>query len=181
VAVASKSDALRAHAPDMATPVLIAGVGYRFLRDMSVGPFMIQDLREADWPEHVEIDDWSFGPIAIVQRLEDQPGYYGRVVLVASVERGHEPGTVSCYRWGGGNASPDEIQERIGEAVMGVISLDNLLIICQHFGVLPPETIVVEIEPEDTGWGDGFTPRIESALPVLRGAVRRAAMDGIDE
>ncbi len=160
--------------------VLIAGVGYPFLRDLSVGPVLVPELRRLEWPAGVEIDDWSIGPIAIVQRLEERPDCYDRIVFVAAVQRGREPGRVSCYRWRGELPDAEEIQQRVGEAVMGVISLDNLLIIGQHFRVFPPDVVVVEVEPEETGWGDGFSPRIEAALGETVAAVRRAALDGTD-
>lgn len=160
--------------------ILIAGVGYPFLRDLSVGPVLVPELQRLEWPPGVEIDDWSIGPIAIVQRLEERPGWYDRIVLFASVERGHGPGQVSCYRWPGDLPDPEETQQRVGEAVMGVISLDNLLVIGEHFGVFPADVVVVEVEPEETGWGAGFTPRIQAALGETVAAVRRAALDGCD-
>ncbi len=155
--------------------VLIAGVGYPFLRDMSVGPCVVPLLREQEWPPGVEVDDWSFNPIAIVQRLEEQPGHLERIILIAAAERGREPGQVHCYRWDGILPHPDRIQECVGEAVMGIISLDNLLVIAQHFGVLPADVIVVEVEPEDTGWGEGFTPRVTTAVGEIIETVRREA------
>ena len=106
--------------------------------------------------------------------------WYGRIVLFASVERGREPGEVSCYRWPGDLPDAEEIQQRVGEAVMGVISLDNLLIIGGHFGVFPPDVVVVEVEPEETGWGADFTPRVVAALGEVIATVRRAALDGLD-
>lgn len=158
--------------------VLIAGVGYPFLRDLSIGPVLVPELQRQDWPPGVEVDDWSIGPIHIVQRLEVRPHPYDRIVLFAAVERGREPGQVSWYRWSGELPDAEEIQQRVGEAVMGVISLDNLLIVGQHFGAFPSDVVVVEIEPEDTGWGAGFTPRIEGALGETVATVRRAALDG---
>lgn len=163
-----------------AAQVLIAGVGYPFLRDLSVGPVLVPELQREEWPPGVEVDDWSFNPIAIVQRLEARPTPYDRIVLFAAVERGREPGRVSWYRWPGNLPDPDEIQQRVGEAVMGIISLDNLLIVGRHFGAFPDDIVVVEIEPEDTGWGPGFTPRIEAALGDAIAAVRRAALKGYD-
>ncbi len=160
--------------------VLIAGVGYPFLRDLSIGPVLVPELQRLDWPSGVEVDDWSIGPIAIVQRLEVRPHPYDRIVLFAGVERGREPGLVSSYRWPGDLPDPEEIQQRVGEAVMGVISLDNLLIIGQHFDVFPSDVVVVEVEPEDTGWGADFTPRIQAALDETVATVRRAALDGFD-
>lgn len=160
--------------------VLIAGVGYPFLRDLSIGPVLAADLRQLDWPSGIEVDDWSFNPIAIVQRMEARSEAYDRIVIVSGVERGREPGQVHRYRWQGDLPDADEIQERIGEAVMGIISLDNLLIVCQYFKVLPAEVVVIEVEPEDTGWGAGFTPCIEAAMSEVVSTVRLAAEEGCD-
>ena len=60
-----------------------------------------------------------------------------------------------------------EIQERVAEAVTGVISLDNLLIVCGAFGGLPDDVRVVEVEPVDEGWGEGFSPEVERRLPEI--------------
>lgn len=163
--------------PPVERRVLIAGVGYPFLRDLSVGPVLVPELQELAWPAGVEVDDWSFNPIAIVQRLEALPAAYDRIILFAAAERGHEPGRVSPYRWRGDLPDAEEIQQRVGEAVMGIISLDNLLVICQHFGALPPDVVVVEIEPEDTGWGAGFTPVVTAALTEVVAIVRQAVRE----
>jgi hydrogenase maturation protease len=158
--------------------ILIAGVGYLHQRDLSVGPALIPRLRQLEWPAGIEIEDLSYGPIAITQWLEERPGYYERVIFVSAAERGHEPGQLSVYRWPGTLPDAEEIQQRVGEAVMGVISLDNLLVITTHFGVLPDEVLVVEVEPEDTGWGTDFTPSIEAVLESVIEKVRNAALDG---
>jgi hydrogenase maturation protease len=159
--------------------VMLVGVGYQNLSDLSVGPYLVPKLRELDWPEDVEIDDWSFGPIAVVQRLEDRPGYYDRIVFISAVERGREPGSVQVYQWNHQLPDADEIQRRIGEAIMGVISLDNLLIIAQYLRALPSDVVVVEVEPEDTDWGETFTPRVHAALDEVIRRVREAALDPV--
>jgi Ni,Fe-hydrogenase maturation factor len=54
---------------------LIAGVGYSNLSDLSVGPLVAAQLRGEEWPAHVEVDDLSYGPIAVVHRFaETLPG-----------------------------------------------------------------------------------------------------------
>lgn len=158
-------------------PVLIAGVGYQNLRDLSIGPLLVPKLQQLDWPAGVEIDDLSFGPIAVVQRFQDRPGYYDRIVFIAGVQRGHEPGKISTYRWTGELPGTAEIQQRIGEAVTGVISLDNLLVISQYFGVLPRDVRVVEVEPEDINYGLELTPRVEAALDQVIETVRHTALE----
>ncbi len=161
--------------------VLIAGVGYQNMRDQSVGPDVMPALKELDWPAETEILHLHFGPIHVVQWLEERPGHFDRMVFVAAVARGRKPGGVYCYRWEGILPSAEEIQQRIGEAVMGVIDLDNLLIVAQHFGVLPRDVVVVEVEPEDTGWGVGFSPGVQEALPAVIETVRRVATEGYHE
>ena len=158
--------------------VMVAGVGYPNLRDMSVGPVLVPVLKELEWPPGIEVDDWSFGPIAVVQRLEDRPGYYDRIVLFSAVSRGREAGSVYCYRWLGELPDDEKVQERVAEAVTGVISLDNLLIIAERFGVLPRDVVVLEVEPEDTNWGPGFSARVEAAVERVIDSVRQVAIDG---
>jgi hydrogenase maturation protease len=103
--------------------VLIGGVGYRFLRDGSVGPW-VADTLAAEERDGVEVEDVSYHPVGFSQNLQDRAPYE-RVVLVGAVDRGRPPGTVTAYRWDGRLPPRDEIQERVSEAVTGVISLET--------------------------------------------------------
>ncbi len=149
--------------------VLVGGVGYRFLRDGAVGLYMTDTLAEAA-TNGVEMEDLGYHPIGFIFNLEERPDY-DRIVMVGAVARGREPGTVTSYCWDHVLPSPKEIQNRVSEAVTGVISLDNLLIITETFGALPRDVRVVEIEPADEGWGEGFSPVIEAKLPEIEEAV----------
>jgi len=148
---------------------LIGGVGYRNLRDGSLGPYVSDTLADHT-REGVEIEDLSYGPVAISHNLHDRPPY-DRVVLVSAVSRGRAPGHIERYRWDGVLPSRDDIQERVAEAVTGVISLDNLLIVCGALGGLPADVRVIEVEPADEGWGEGFSPEVETRLPAILEAV----------
>jgi hydrogenase maturation protease len=132
---------------------------------MSVGPWVADELDGAQGGG-VEVEDISYHPVGLSQNLQDRDPY-DRVVLVGSLERGRPPGTVTAYRWDGELPSRDEIQQRVSEAVTGVISLDNTLIVCAALGGLPEDVRLVEVEPEDQGWGDGFSPTIEQRLPEV--------------
>ncbi len=149
--------------------VLVGGVGYRFLRDGAVGVYMADRLAVAA-TNGVEVEDLGYHPIGFTQNLQDRPPY-DRVVLVGAVKRGREPGTVTAYRWDHALPSTNEIQDRVSEAATGVISLDNLLIVTEAFGAFPDDVRVVEIEPADEGWGDGFSPVIEAMLPEIEEAI----------
>jgi hydrogenase maturation protease len=149
--------------------VLIGGIGYRNLRDGSVGLHVIDQLagRAGDG---VEVEDVSYHPVGLSQNLEERPDY-DRIVLVASVARGRQPGTVSAYRWDGQLPDNEEIQTRVSEAVTGVISLDNTLIVCGALGGFPEDVRVIEVEPASEQWGEELSPEIEERLPEIVKAV----------
>lgn len=160
--------------------VFIAGIGYTYLRDFSVGPVLVPELQQLPWPPGVEIDDLGpGGPIAAVHRFREAPPYE-RVIFFGSVSRGRPPGGVYCYRWDGRLPAADEIQRCVTEAVTGIISLDNMLIIGGYFAVWPPTVIVVEVEPVEEEWGAEFSPLVRAAIPTLIATLQRVALGPID-
>jgi hydrogenase maturation protease len=149
--------------------VLVGGLGYRNLRDGSVGIHVIERLAERAG-DGVEVEDVSYHPVGLSQNLQERPDY-DRVVLVAAVARGRTPGTVTSYRWDGRLPEDEEIQARVSEAVTGVISLDNTLVVCGALGGLPDDVRVVEVEPTSEDWGEELSPEIEERLPEIVEAV----------
>ena len=152
--------------------ILIAGVGYPHLRDMSLGPVLIERLQHNDWPQGVEIADLSYGAIGVLQDLDNRAPYE-RIIFVAGVKCDRPPGTLHCYRWEHQLPDVDAIQARVAEAMMGVISLENLLVIATYFGKLPRDVVVIEVEAADDTWGEGLTPVIEAVLPQVIAAMRQ--------
>lgn len=158
--------------------VIVAGVGYRNLRDHSIGVEVADRLETAPWPDDVVVEDLSYNPIAVVQRLEDEPPEqrFQRAVVVGAVERrGRPPGTVAAYRWDGVLPTDEEIQRAVTEAVTGVIALDNTLVVTRHFGALPDEVVVVEVEPAVQEFGDTFSEVVARQLDGVCELVRLLA------
>lgn len=149
--------------------VLVGGIGYRNLRDGSIGLHVIERLADRAG-EGIEVEDVSYHPVGLSQNLEERPDY-DRVVLVAAVARGRAPGSVTSYRWDGRLPDNDEIQTRVSEAVTGVISLDNTLVVCGVLGGFPDDVRVVEVEPASEQWGEELSPEIEERLPEIVEAV----------
>ncbi len=151
---------------------LVAGVGYHDLRDLSFGPRLIERMAEEAWPPDVEFQDLSYGPLAVVQWLQDEPGRFERMILAGAVERGRAPGSLVIYPWLPGELRAEEVQGRVAEAVTGVVGLDNLLIIAQWFGVLPADSWVIELEPVELEWGTEPSPagaaRVEETVTWVR-------------
>lgn len=156
--------------------VLVGGVGYRNLSDMSAGPLLADTL--GDLGPGVEVEDLSYAPIDVLFALQARPRY-DALVVVAAAQRGDEPGTVRVTPWYRPVIEPAELQDRIAESVTGVISHESLLHILGHFDALPERTVVLEIEPEVTTFGERPSPRVERALAraaeLVRGEVAVAS------
>lgn len=156
--------------------ILLAGVGYPDLSDLSFGPVVAERLRDEPLPAGVRIENLSYGPIAVVHWLQDHDGEFEKAIFFGAMERGREPGTLATYDWPADPLAPEVVQERVSEAVTGVISLENVLIIARHFEALPADTHVVELEPAELEWGLKLSPlgeqRLEEAVAWVHREVR---------
>ncbi len=137
------------------TKVGIGLVGYyQFVRGYPIGPALKEHIDAADWFNDVEIKEMNWGPIAIVQEFQAEKINFDRFLLITAVDRGLPAGTVTCRRWVGGEINVLDIQDRVFEAVTGIISMDNLLVIGEHFKIWPKEVITIEAQIADTAMGD---------------------------
>lgn len=142
--------------------VLIGIIGYcGFVRAYPLGPELMSRLTAQCWPPGVELCELNWGPVAVVQQLQGAARPPQRVVLIGAPDRQLPEGTVSCRRWAGGTLDPALIQERMFEAVTGVISLDNLLVIGTQFQVWPAQTCTVELQWPTSGFGDLVLQELE--------------------
>lgn len=148
---------------------LIGIVGYcGFVRGYPLGPGLMAQLQALDWPAGTEIRELNWGPVAIVQELQSAPALPGRVVLVGTVDRCGADGDVRCHRWVGGALDPLAVQQRMFEAVTGVVGLHNLLVIGAQFGVWPAATYTVELQWPESGLGDLVLGELDGGLPPGR-------------
>jgi hydrogenase maturation protease len=159
--------------------VLISGIGYSNLSDMSFGRVLLGELAAMTWPADVRVEDLNYGAIMIYQWFEESPIKYDKAIFVSAVKRGRRPGTLEKYRWDGILPSAEDIQDRIAEAVTGTISLENLLIVCRHFGVLPDEVVIIEVEPENENWGAEFSPCVAAKANEAIELVREEALRSV--
>lgn len=149
--------------------VLVGGVGYRNLSDLSAGPLLVDAL--GDLGAAVEVEDLSYGPIDVLFTLQAREPY-DALVVVGAASRGDPPGTVRHGPWGDRPIDAEALQGRIAEAVTGVVSHENLLYILDHFGVLPARTVLIEIEPEVPTFGERPSPAVERAIARAAELVR---------
>lgn len=154
---------------------LIGTVGYYGQRDLSAGPLLLPRLQGEPWPPGVVVEDLSYDPIAFVHRMNEEDPLFDRLILVGAMDRGHPEVRISWYRWQGRLPPAEEVQQRIGEALSGVVDLENLLVIGQQFGALPAEVFAVEVQPMAISHGLEPSPELEARLPGVVDLVRQLA------
>ena len=168
--------ALDARPSPLAPRVLIGGVGYRWMRDGSIGLVASDELMRQEWPAHVEVADLGFGAIYVTQDLAHAEPPYARLVLLAGVARGRTPGRIYRSCWSGDVPDAEELQELIREAGAGIVEVDHLLAIARYFGALPDDVVLIELEPVAVEGGEDLSPEGGAALPRLLAIARDEAL-----
>lgn len=148
--------------------VFIGTVGYHNLGNHSIGPVLLPQLQNMNWAPGVELDEFNWGPIAIVQTFQALPIPYNRVILISAIERaGRKIGDIDVFKWQGKLPDEELIQRCIGDAVTGVISVENLLIIGEYFKIWCDETFLVDVEPGPEQVGEYLTEEMQQAIPDI--------------
>ena len=162
--------------------IFIGTVGYHNLRNHSIGPALLPQFQKMKWAEGVDIDELNWGPIAIVQKFQSLPTPYNRVILIAAIERPERKvGDITVYKWMGKLPDEELIQRCVGDAVTGVISVENLLIIGEYFKIWKGETFLVDIEPGPEEAGEDFTEEMQQAIPDLILTLQNLTKEDIEE
>lgn len=156
----------------MTGPVLVGGVGLPWLRDLDFGTQFILRVESESWPDDVILEDLSYAAHRVLHRLQEIVPR--KVVLVGAMPRDIDPpGTIRCYTLDLTPPPPEEVHERLAEAVGGIIDLDHTLAVVRHWHALPLDTTVIEVEPGDRSFGLGFSEPVEAALEEVLRLVRQ--------
>ena len=158
------------------TRLVVGGVGHLYQGDLDLGRVAVERLAHDDLGAGVTVEEFSYGAVAVAQRLEElRPDV---LVLVGAVGRGREPGTVERREVAALPRDPLEIHGAIADAVTGYIDLDLVVEVAHGLGALPPRTVTIEVEPARTEPSEQLSPQAEAALAqaveLIRSEVRNA-------
>ena len=135
---------------------LIGIVGYSAILDSyPLGPPLMTGLESAlADADHVTIENFTWSPVHIVQRFEnDEMPRPERLVLIGLSATSVSPGHVQACQWQGGEATELAVQERVYEAVTGIVDLENTLMIGEYFKAWPTECFTVEADMQANTFG----------------------------
>jgi len=157
---------------------LVGGVGELFQGDLDLGRLAAERLQDAARPPDVLVEELHYGAVAVVQRLQEIGA--DSMILVGAVRRGRIPGTVERRLAQPVELEPAELQAAVGDAVTGYVGMDLILEVATGFGALPRRCVVVEVEPEYTGSGEGLTASaaagLERAVSLVRTEISRTPL-----
>ena len=164
--MAAPSSELRAQSRCRA---FVGGLGLPGLRDLDFGRHFIGYVQHLDWPEDVVVEDLPCAaPLALHRLQELAPA---KVVLVTSAARASDPpGAIRRYK--PGLASGADVHRHLTASLGGTASVDQTLSVIHHWGALPVDTVVLEVEPADTSVGLGFSEEIGATLDTVLALVR---------
>ncbi len=150
---------------------LVGGFGIPGLRDLDFGRRFVDYADALDWPADVVVEDLSSAPHLVLHRLQELDP--AMVVFVGSVERRTgPPGSVRRYRLDLAPPEPCDVHESLTEGLAGASEFHHTLRVLRHWGALPPDTMIVEVEPADTGFGLGFSEEVGSSIEQIVELVR---------
>ena len=160
----------------MSAEVLVGGVSELFQRDLDVGRLVVERLSGEELGPGVVVEELHYGAVAVAQRLEDlRPA---TLILVSAVARDRPPGTAVRRLLVPPVLDAATVQLAVGDAVTGYVHPDLVVEIACALGVLPPHTVLVEVEPAVVGPGEGLSALaaagLETALDLVRTEVGRA-------
>jgi hydrogenase maturation protease len=152
--------------------ILVGGVGLPWLRDLDYGTQFIRRIEGETWPEGVVVEDLSYSGHRVLHRLQEFRPH--KVVLVGAMPRDVDPaGTIRRYQLDLTPPGDDEVAERLGEAIGGVIDLDHTLAIVRWGKGFPADTVVIEVEPGDRSFGLGFSEEVEASVDKVLALLRK--------
>ena len=144
---------------------VVLGVGNLLLGDDGVGVHVADRLAEGGLGPEVRIMDGGTLGLDLLPELDG----VRRLVIVDAVDHRMPAGTVGTWR--------GEDVVRIFSRPLSVhqVGVDALLGTMRLVGTLPPEVVVVGVQPADLEPGIGLSEPVAAAVPALIRLVRAAA------
>jgi hydrogenase maturation protease len=140
-----------------ATRILVAGIGNVFLGDDGFGVEVVRRLGERPLPTGVRVVDFGIRGIDLTYALLEN---YERVILVDTIQRGGEPG--SLYLVEPGTLPPGEAMQTHEMAPAKALAAARML------GPVTAQVLLVGCEPESFGTEEdprmGLSARIAAAV-----------------
>lgn len=142
----------------MVKRTVIIGVGNMLLGDEGVGIHVVEELNKKDLPAYIEVFDGGTGGVALLNLMEGAD----KVIIIDAVLGGCEPGEIYVLN-----------VDHLMKGVVKFFSLHEMdllsaLRIGKELGKLPPELMVVGVEPKNyKEYNMDLSPEIKAVVPKV--------------
>jgi hydrogenase maturation protease len=143
--------------------VLVLGIGNTVMSDDGVGVKVVQLLQQESLPESVEVIDGGTLGLDLLPLLEGR----SHLIMVDAVDGGKAPG--SCFRLSG-EELPVALETKVSPHQVG---LKDLLAVARLLDQLPPEMVLIGVQPESTDIGVDLSPAVAAQVDAMKAAVLR--------
>ncbi|OBF59614.1 peptidase M52 [Mycobacterium sp. 852002-53434_SCH5985345] len=140
--------------------VAVIGLGNCYRRDDGVGVAAAMAMERLAWP-NVVVHTGIAEPLGV---LDAWSGAELAVVIDAAVVTPAAPGRVHRYQL-------DEVPTQAEGLSSHSIDIGRTHALARELGRVPGAVVVFAVEAADTGHGDGLSPMVERAVPVVVGMV----------
>lgn len=165
MSMATNAAAVRAYGEDVgASPepihTLVIGIGNSLLTDDGAGVHVIEQLRDAGLPDHVELLDGGTLGFALLEIVEAAE----RLIVVDAAQLDAEPGTVEVFR----DREMDVYLTSCKRSSVHEVNLLDIMSAARFRGLMPGHYALVGIQPASMDWGS------EPTEAVARGVAEAA-------
>jgi len=138
---------------------LILGIGNLLLCDEGVGVHVARALRHERLPEDVVTLEVGTSFLDALPEIEQAD----RIIIVDAMQADHAPGTI--YR-----VPFDDCVKP--ECIASLHGFDLSRVIYLAGRTIPPEAVVIGIEPARIAWDTELSPQIQEMIPAMIGAIK---------
>ena len=146
--------------------VVVMGIGNLLLKDDGVGIHALQKLHEtSSFPDDINVELIDCGTAPDISIFLNS--FVDKLIIIDAVQAHGKPGAIYYF-------TPDVLESESQDIVsVHDLSLRESLAMMRLAGTFPDETVIIGVEPGETGWGITLTPEVEARLPELISIILR--------
>lgn len=144
--------------PSRATRSLVIGIGNPYRQDDAVGCVAIQQLRSREIEDATLIESDGEG-----MSLIESWAVYENVILIDAVCSDGDAGKL--YEW---KADEEPIPVQYFKTSTHFVSVSEAIELARVLERLPKNLVVIGIEGEEFGMGEGLSSAVEDAIPKIK-------------
>lgn len=138
-------------------PIMVVGVGNSIQMDDGVGIHVLNELKNYDLPDEVELFDGGTLGIDLMPYIEGRE----KLIFIDSVKAGQEPGTILRFQ-------PDDLNyDDAPKTSVHQIGLIESLQMISLIGKAPDRIVIYGIQPKTIDWSEELTDEVKASIPKL--------------